>query len=204
MVLTLLVWQVIQFKDFLLVPFQVQLVTGCDNLHKLHFFNIFTSVFTKIICVLNIASGLYWVARQCRHFQAPVPKLKRDKHELNQKPIQSTPLIDEYTTGFQIRPTLVLEEISPLLPSLTTEEYTPKAVFQPPKQLKPTEDKASGGGTPVSQVTPLLGTTPSKNSQLQHRNTPDDISDILGTRVYQGYVETPLQTLDGIILNQPK
>ena len=53
-------------------------------------------------------------------------------------------------------------------------------------------------------MTPLLGTTLSKNSQLQHRNTPDDILDILGTRVYQGYVETPLQTLDGIIVNQPK
>ena len=33
---------------------------------------------------------------------------------------------------------------------------------------------------------------------------PDDILDILGTRVYQGYVETPLQTLDGIVVNQPK
>ena len=33
---------------------------------------------------------------------------------------------------------------------------------------------------------------------------PDDILDILGTRVYQGYVETPLQTLDCIIVNQPK
>ena len=53
-------------------------------------------------------------------------------------------------------------------------------------------------------MTPLLGTTPRENRQLQHRNTPDDISDILGTRVYQGYVETPLQTLDGIMVNQPK
>ena len=53
-------------------------------------------------------------------------------------------------------------------------------------------------------MTPLLGTTPSKNSQIQHCNTPDDISDILGTRVYQGYVKTPLQTLDSIIVNQPK
>ena len=53
-------------------------------------------------------------------------------------------------------------------------------------------------------MTPLLGTTPSKNNQIQHRNTPDDISDILGTRVYQGYIETPLQTLDGIVVNQPK
>ena len=85
-----------------------------------------------------------------------------------------------------------------------TEESTPKAVFQPPKQLKPTEDKATEGETPVSQVTLLLGTTPSENNQLQHRNTPDDISDILGTRVYQGYVETPLQTLDDIIVNKLK
>ena len=51
---------------------------------------------------------------------------------------------------------------------------------------------------------PLLGTTPSKNTQIQHRNTPEDISDILGTRVYQRYIDTPLQTLDGIIVNQPK
>ena len=72
------------------------------------------------------------------------------------------------------------------------------------KQPKSAEDRTSEGETPVSQVTPLLGTTPSENSQIQHCNTPDDISDMLGTRVYQGYVETSLQTLDGIIVNQPK
>ena len=33
---------------------------------------------------------------------------------------------------------------------------------------------------------------------------PEDISDILGTRVYKRYVDTPLQTLNGIIVNQPK
>ena len=62
-----------------------------------------------------------------------------------------------------------------LLVPLTTEESTPKAVFQPPKLPKPAEDKASDSETPVSQVTPLLGTTPRENHQLQHRNTPDDI-----------------------------
>ena len=164
-----------------LVPFQVQLVTGCDKLCKLHFFNIFTSIFVKIFCVWNIITGLYRVASQRGHFQAPVPKLKRDKHELNQKPIQSAPPIDEYITGFLIRLTLVLDDNSPLLPPLMTEESTPKAVFQPTKQLKSAEDKALEGETPVSQVTLLLGTTPSENSQLQHRNTPDDILDILGT-----------------------
>ena len=53
-------------------------------------------------------------------------------------------------------------------------------------------------------MTPLLGTTPSENSQIQHRNTPENISKILVTRVYQRYVDTPLQTLDSIIVNQPK
>ena len=123
---------------------------------------------------------------------------------MNQKPIQSAPPIDEYTTGIQTRPTLVFDDNSSLLTPLTTEEYTPKAVFQPTKQLKSAADTTSEGETPVTQVTLLLGTTPSENNQIQHKNTPDDISDILGTRVYQGYVETPLQTLDGIIVNQPK
>ena len=127
-------------------------------------------------------------------------KIKRDKRELNQQPLQSAPLIDKYIMGIQTRQTLVLDDNSPLLTPLMIE----KAVFQPTKQPKSAEDITSEGETPVSQVTPLLGTTPSKNSQIQHRNTPDDISDILGTRVYQGYVETPLQTLDGIIINQPK
>ena len=187
-----------------LVPFQVQLVTGCDNLHKLHCFNIFTGVFVKIFCIWNIITGLYRVAHQSGHFQALAPKIKRDKCELNQEPLQSVPLIDEYITGIQTRQTLVLDDNSPLLTPLTIEKSTPKAVFQTTKQPKSAEDRTSEGETPGSQVTLLLGTTPSENSQIQHRNTPGDISDILGTRVYQGYVETPLQTLDGIIVNQPK
>ena len=187
-----------------LVPFQVHLVTSCNNLCKLHCFNIFTVVFVKIFCIWNITTGLYRVVHQCRHSRAPVPKLKRDKHELNHKHIQSAPLIDEYTTGTQTRPTLVLADNSPLLTPLMMEEYTPKAVFQSTKQLKSSADTTSEGETPVSQVTPLLGTTPSKNNQIQHRNMPDNILDILGTRVYQGYIETLLQTLDGIVVNQPK
>ena len=115
---------------------------------------------------------------------------------MNCKPVQSAPPIDEYTIGIQTRPTLVLDDDSPLL--------TPKEVFKPTKQLKSPADTTSEAKTPISQVTPLLGTTPSKNNQIQHRNRPEDISDILGTRVYQGYVETPLQTLDSIIVNQPK
>ena len=43
-----------------------------------------------------------------------------------------------------------------------------------------------------------------KNQQMQERNRPQDIMDILGTAAYEGYVQTPIQTLDGIYINQPK
>ena len=93
---------------------------------------------------------------------------------------------------------------SSLLTPLTIEKPKWKETFQMMKQPEATADTIPEGETLVSQVMPLLGTTSSENSQIQHRNTPEDISDILGTRVYQGYVETPLQTLDSIIVNQPK
>ena len=186
------------------VTFQVQLVTSCETLCKLHCFNIFAGVFVKIFCTWNIITGLYQVAHQSGHFQAPMPKIKRDKCKLNQQPLQSAPPIDKYIAGIQPRQTLVIDDNFPLLTPLMIENSELKAVFQTTKQPKSAEDRTSEGKTPVSQVTPLLGTTPSENSQIQHRNTPDNILDILGTRVYQGYVETPLQTLDGIIVNQPK
>ena len=62
----------------------------------------------------------------------------------------------------------------------------------------------STGDTLISQVTPLLGITPRENTQLQSTNTPEDIEDILGPRAFQRYVDMPLQTLDGIVMNQPK
>ena len=74
----------------------------------------------------------------------------------------------------------------------------------PTERPESTAEAASTGDTLISQVRPLLGITPSEKTQLQNRNTPEDIADILGTRAFQRYVDTPLQTLDGIIVNQPK
>ena len=98
----------------------------------------------------------------------------------------------------------MIEDNSSLLTPLTIDEPEWKETFQMKKQLESTTDMILEGDTLVSQVTPLLGTTPSENTQIQHRNMPEDISDILGTRVYKRYMDTPLQTLDGIIVNQPK
>ena len=58
--------------------------------------------------------------------------------------------------------------------------------------------------TLVSQVTPLLGITPCESTQLQSMNTQEDVEEILGTRAFQRYIDTPIQTLDRIIVNQPK
>ena len=49
-----------------------------------------------------------------------------------------------------------------------------------------------------------MGTTIPENCQLQAANQPQDISEILGTTAFKGYVKTPLQTLDGLYVNQPK
>ena len=194
----------ITFVYFLLcmVPFRVQLV---DTLHKLLCFNIFTGIFMKIFCVWNIILGLYWVVCECGHSQVPEPKLHKEKREQDQQPLQSAlPLKDKHLVGIQMRQTLVIEDNSSLLTPLTIDEPERKETVQTKKQLESTTDTTLEGETLVSQVKPLLGTTPRENTQIQHRNTPEDISDILGTRVYKRYVDTPLQTLDGIIINQPK
>ena len=98
----------------------------------------------------------------------------------------------------------MIEDDSSLLTPLTIDEPEWKETVQTEKQPESTTDTILEGETLISQVTPLLGTTPSENTQIRHRNTPEDISDILRTRVYKRYVDTPLETLDGIIINQPK
>ena len=72
------------------------------------------------------------------------------------------------------------------------------------ESLAQIEERSLDNDTPIQQVQPLLGTTHRENLQLQNRNQPGDISDVLGTTAFQGYVNTPLQTLDGIVVQQPK
>ena len=182
----------ITFVFFVLcvVPFRVQIV---DILHKLLHFDIFTSIPMKILCIGNIILGLYRVARECGHSQVSVPKRHEEKREQDQQPLQSAlPPKDEYLVGTQTRQTLVIEHNSSPLTPLTIDEPEWKETLKMKKQPESTTDMILEGETLISQVTPLLGTTPSENTQIQHRNTPEDISDILGTRVYKRYVDTPL------------
>ena len=190
------------FFILFVVPFRVHFIDISQKLLRL---NIFTGIFVKTFCVWNIIIGLYWAAHECGHFQAPVPKLQKEKCAQDQQPLQSAPPSkDEYLEETQPRQTLVIEDNSSLLAPLTINEPECKETFIMMERPESTAEAIPEGDTLISQVTPLLGTTPNKNTQLQCRNMPEDISDILGTRAYQRYVDTPLQTLDGIIINQPK
>ena len=99
---------------------------------------------------------------------------------------------------------MVIEDDSSLLAPSSINEPEHEETLVPMERPESTTEVTYAGDTLVSQVTPLLGITPHENTQLQSRNTPDEIADILGTRAFQRYVDTPLQTLDGIIVNQPK
>ena len=188
------------FLVLCVVPFRVEII---DILCKLQCSDIYTSIFMKILCIGNIILGLYQAAHECGHSQVPKPKLHKEKCEQDQQPLQSAlPPKDEYLVETQTRQTLVIEDNSSPLTPLTIDEPEWKETLPTKKQLESTTDMILEGETPVSQVTPLLGTTPSENIQIQHWNMPENISDKLG--VYKRYVDTPLQTLDGIIISQPK
>ena len=199
-----LVTYCLTFVFFILfvVPFRVHFVDISQKLLHLH---IFTGIFVKTFRVWNIIIRLYWAVRECGHFQAPMPKLQEDKRAQDQQLLHSVPPPkDEYLEEAQPRQMLVIEDDSSLLAPLTINEPEHKETFIMTERPESTAEEIPERDTLISQVTPLLGTTPSENTQLQHRNTPEDISDILGTRAYQKYMDTPLQTLDGIIVNQPK
>ena len=199
-----LVTYCLTFVFFILfvVPFRVHFVDISQKLLHLH---IFTNIFVKTFCILNIIIGLYWAAHECRHFQVPMPKLQKDKHAQDQWLLQSVqPPKDEYLEEAQPRQMLVIEDDSSLLAPSSINKPECKETFVPMERPESIAEAASAGDTLISQVMLLLSITPSENTQLQNRNTPEDISDILGTKAFQRYMDTPLQTLDGIIVNQPK
>ena len=97
----------------------------------------------------------------------------KQKLEQNQQPLQSTPPPnDEYLVGIQTRQTLVIEDNSSLLTPLTIDEPEWKETFQMTKQPESTADTIPEVETLISQVMLLLGTIPSENTQIQHRNMP--------------------------------
>ena len=187
------------FTAFLLlftIPIQVQVVTIC---HRLHLYKRFNVVFKKIYCTLQAAYGLYRLARECHQLHTPERQLKKTATRPHQQPTQTLPPLDEYIPALMTRLILIrYTEPSPLLTPLTPQRILAS------QQDRAVEDRSLDSETPICQVQPVLGTTPTENLQLRDRNQLEDIADILGTTAFKGYVNPPIQTLDGILVQQPK
>ena len=127
---------------------------------------------------------------------------------------QTLPPLEECIPALRTRPILIhYTKPSPLLtppthqriPALQQDQVAEEPKIEiSPEPLTSSEDQHSVSDTPVHQVQPLLGMTHGENLQLQDRNQPEDIADILGTTAFKGYINTPLKTLDGILVQQPK
>ena len=183
------------------ILFKIHFVHILWNLRQLY---IFTGIFVQPLCIEHIIIGLYWAARETGQFQAPVPKTQDNKHKKYRQQLLSVlPPQDVYLNENQARHMLVIQNDSLPTPS-SAKRPERKETLIPPTRQETMTDVISTADTLVSQVTFLLGITPHESTQLQSTNTPEDVEEILGTRVFQRYVDTPIQTLDGIVVNQPK
>ena len=135
----------------------------------------------------------------------PEQKTHKDKSTQDQQLLLAvSPPKDEYLAEAHPRQMLVIEDDSSLLipPCINEPECKETlALMETPEMMT---EATAAGDVHISQVTPLLGITMHENTQLQTTNTPEDVEDILGTRTFQRYIDTPLLTLDGIVVNQPK
>ena len=94
--------------------------------------------------------------------------------------MQTSPPVEELLFALMTRPILICQsEESPLLASLSSQEIPAPQQDQTsvePELLTPEEpststtDQHSISKTPIHQVEPVLGMTPSENWQLQDRN----------------------------------
>ena len=131
-----------------------------------------------------------------------MPKLQKDKCTQDQQLLQSVPPPkDKYLKEAQPRQMLVIEDDSSLLAPSSINKPEHKETLVPMERQESTAEAASARDTLISQVTPLLGITPSENTQLQNRNMPKDIADILGTRAFQRYVDTCTMLFAGFLVS---
>ena len=95
------------------VLFKIHFTDISWKLLRLH---IFTGIFVQTFHIWNIIIGLYRAARECGHFQAPMPKTQEDKCAKDQQqPLSVPPPKDEYLEEAQPRQMLVIEDNSSLL-----------------------------------------------------------------------------------------
>ena len=153
-----------------MIPIWVQVVTICD---RLHFYRQFSVLFKNFHRILQAVLGLYWLACECHHLQKPVCQLQKTALRSSQQLVQTSPPLDKCVFASMTRPILICQsEESPLLASLSSQEIpTPQQdqasaepeLVTPQELLTSTTDQHSISETPIHQVEPVLGATPSEN-----------------------------------------
>ena len=151
------------FIVLFMIPFKTYFIYILQNLHQLY---VLVGIFLQPLCIGHKIIGLYWAACEAGKFQAPVPKTQEKKLKRHQTRLLSvSPPRDVYFKENQARHTVIIHNDSLPAPLITTQPER-KEVTTPYTRQEPTTRAISTADTNISQVTPLLGTTPHETSQL--------------------------------------
>ena len=214
------------------IPTHVPVVTIYDRFHFhrwIHaLFKNFCCIFQAVLGLYRLAQECHSLQEPARRLQEPTLRTNQDFVQTSPLPdkllftvmIQSILFCqpEEFpsTTSLKLQKTLVPQQDQTSVESeiLTPQELTflqPSEIFpstqehqEEPMPSRSTTDHCPVIETLVHPVEPVLGTILLENRRLQNRNQPQDITDILGMTAYEGYVQTLIQTLDGLYVNQPK
>ena len=134
-------------------------------------------MFKKLYRTSQAVYGLYRLARECHQLHTPECRLKKTTPRPCQQRMQTLPPLDKYIPVSMTRPILIpYTEQSPLLTPLTpqripapqqdqTVEEPESRTFQEP--LISIEDRSLDSETPICQVQPVLGMTPTENLAVE-------------------------------------
>ena len=214
------------------IPIHVQAVIIYDRLHFHRqiraLFKNFHCIFQAVLRLYQLAQECCSLQEPALRLQEPTLRTNQDFVQtsppldkflfavMTRSILVHQPEESPSTTSLSLQKTLVPQQDQASIESeiLAPQELTflqPSEIF-PSTQEHDEEPVPSGSTTdhrPVNEtlvqpVKPVLGTTLLENHWLQNRNRPQDITDILGMTAYEGYVQTTIQTLDGLYVNQPK
>ena len=93
-----------------MIPFKAHFAQILRKLPQLY---TFTGIFVQLFCIRNITIRLYQAARECGHFQVPMPKTQDNKCAKDQqRPLAVPPPKDKYLEEDQSRQTLLIQSNS--------------------------------------------------------------------------------------------
>ena len=145
------------------IPFKTYFIYILQNLCQLH---VLVGIFLQPLCIGHKIIGLYRAACEAGKFQAPAPKTQEKKLKRHQIQFLSvSPPRDVYFKENHTQHMVIIHNDSLPAPLITTQPER-KEDPTPLTRQEPTTRAISAADTNISQVTPLLGTTPHKTSQL--------------------------------------